>query len=256
MAANNTWEPDLGYWAGVGRSPRRQPSHSLRGASRRRVGGGQRPSPRRGRPAALGDWGARALRCSSRCSASSWPRTPLAGFPDGRREARAGSPSGSSACSLRCSSTARTSGSTRPAIALALLGTALVFEGGARRCVVGGLLAGLAVALRNDALVTFFTLGVAALVGRRSGSGVGERWRELAAGAAAFVGLLAGNWLIEKAVLATGTGAVPGGRSSRRRRHRPGPAAPGRGDHLRGRVRERVLARAGDRRRDRHRHPV
>ena len=106
----------------------------------------------------------------------------------------------------RRSSTAPTSGSTRPALALALLALALVLEGGGRRVVIGGLLAGLAIVMRNDMLITFVALGVAALlvVAEERTALRSRRWRELlVAGAArAFAVLVANAHRVARAVRA------------------------------------------------------
>ncbi|HTN78471.1 MAG TPA: hypothetical protein VMK16_02260 [Acidimicrobiales bacterium] len=102
-----------------------------------------------------------------------------------------------------------------PALALGLLAVALVLEGGMRKVLVGGAIAGLAVAMRNDMFATFAALGVAALVVPEERRRCGQRWRELAAGCAALISVVFANSVVEHFVLAPGTGSArAGGRVS------------------------------------------
>ncbi len=65
-----------------------------------------------------------------------------------------------------------------PALALGLLAVTLVLEGGVRKVVIAGAIAGLAAAMRNDMLATFAALGVAALVVPEERRRCRLRWRE------------------------------------------------------------------------------
>ena len=73
---------------------------------------------------------------------------------------------------------------------------------------LGGLIAGLAAVLRNDMLVTFAALGVAALVVPEERKRSLARWRELAVGCVALAGVLFVNLVVEHRVLAPGTGSA------------------------------------------------
>ena len=95
-----------------------------------------------------------------------------------------------------------------PALALALFALALVLEGGSRKAIIGGLLAGLAIVMRNDMFLTFVALGVAALLVREERRRCIARWRELAAGAAASFAVLITNVLVWRTVAGTATGSV------------------------------------------------
>ena len=113
MAENHTWTPDLGYWAsGVDPSGLHHPILFAYPAWRQ-LGGGERSPTRGRRPSSLA-----ARRCAppscSQCSASCSRPTPRAACRGGRRGAMDGSRCGSWGCSPRSSSTALTSGSTRP----------------------------------------------------------------------------------------------------------------------------------------------
>ncbi|HMK12458.1 MAG TPA: hypothetical protein VK461_12790, partial [Acidimicrobiales bacterium] len=102
-----------------------------------------------------------------------------------------------------------------PALALGLLAVALVLEGGLRKVLIGGAIAGLAVAMRNDMLATFAALGVAALLVPEERRRCLQRWRELGAGCAALLAVVFANTVIEHFVLAPGTGSArAGGRVS------------------------------------------
>ena len=95
-----------------------------------------------------------------------------------------------------------------PALALGLLAIALIFEGGRRRVLVGGLLAAVAIVMRNDILVTFVTLGSAAFVVSEERRRCLTRWRELALGAGACAVAVAANGLIERALFSSTSGSV------------------------------------------------
>lgn len=210
MAANNTWEPDLGYWAGsVDPGATNHPILFATPHGDAWVAVNGLPLVVAGRPL----WEMGGARLAVLIPVLS---VVLAAYAARRLSRWASGGDGWLALwFVGLLSPVLFYGADfwehAPAVGLALLGTALVLEGGARRCVVGGLLAGLAVALRNDALVTFFALGVAVLVVAEERERCRTRWRELSAGAAAFVGLLSANWLIEKAALAGGTGASRAG---------------------------------------------
>ena len=121
-----------------------------------------------------------------------------------------------------------------PALALALLAVALVLEGGGRKAVVGGLVAGLAVVMRNDLLATFAALGVAALLVPEERRRCRERWRELAAGCGALVGVVFLNVIVEHGVLASGAGSA-----------RAAGRAGGMGGDFAGRLRDAVITSVG-----------
>jgi hypothetical protein len=95
-----------------------------------------------------------------------------------------------------------------PAIALALLAIALIFEGGRGRVVVGALLGAVAVVMRNDVLVTFATLGVATLCVAEERKRSFARWRELALGAVVGASALFANGIVEKALFSSSSGTV------------------------------------------------
>lgn len=95
-----------------------------------------------------------------------------------------------------------------PALALGLLAIAVIFEGGRRRVLVGGLLAAVAIVMRNDILVTFVTLGTAAFVVSEERRRSLTRWRELALGAGACAVAVAANGLIERALFSSTSGSV------------------------------------------------
>ena len=121
-----------------------------------------------------------------------------------------------------------------PALALALLAVALVLEGGGRKAVVGGLVAGLAVIMRNDLLATFAALGVAALLVPEERRRCRERWRELAAGCGALIAVVFLNVVVEHGVLASGAGSA-----------RAAGRAGGMGGDFAGRLRDAVITSVG-----------
>ena len=121
-----------------------------------------------------------------------------------------------------------------PALALALLAVALVLEGGGRKAVVGGLVAGLAVIMRNDLLATFAALGVAALLVPEERRRCRERWRELAAGCGALIAVVFLNVVVEHGVLASGAGSA-----------RAAGRAGGMGADFAGRLRDAVITSVG-----------
>ena len=92
-------------------------------------------------------------------------------------------------------------------MALALLAVALAFEGGTRRIVIAGLLAGLAAVMRNDMLVVFVALGLGALLVRTERTRTRGRWRELAVGVGVLGLVLFVNSVVERMVLGTPTGS-------------------------------------------------
>ena len=122
-----------------------------------------------------------------------------------------------------------------PALALALLAVALVLEGGGRKAVVGGLVAGLAVIMRNDLLATFAALGVAALLVPEERRRCRERWRELAAGCGALIAV----------VFAQRHRRARGARVGARARHVPPGAPAASGADFAGRLRDAVITSVG-----------
>ncbi len=95
-----------------------------------------------------------------------------------------------------------------PALALAFLALALVLEGGSRRTIIGGLVAGLAIVMRNDMFLTFAALALAALLVKEERKRCISRWRELVVGAVASLAVLGTNALVWRAVAGTATGSV------------------------------------------------
>ena len=95
-----------------------------------------------------------------------------------------------------------------PALAFGLMAVALLLEGGGRRALLGGLLAGLAAVMRNDMLVTFAALALAALLVTEERRRTFDRWRELAVGAAACVATLIANVLLWRDLFGSVGGSV------------------------------------------------
>src|SRR4029450_1350133 len=77
-----------------------------------------------------------------------------------------------------------------PAVAFGLMAVALLLEGGGRRAVLGRLVAGLAAVMRNDMLVPYPALALAALLVTQERRRTFDRWRELTVGAAACLSTL------------------------------------------------------------------
>jgi hypothetical protein len=172
MAANNTWEPDLGYWAGsVDPGATNHPILFATPHGDAWVAVNGLPLVVAGRPL----WEMGGARLAVLIPVLS---VVLAAYAARRLSRWASGGDGWLALwFVGLLSPVLFYGADfwehAPAIGLALLGTALVVAEERERC-------------------------------RR-------RWRELSAGAAAFVGLLSANWLIEKAALAGGTGASRAG---------------------------------------------
>ncbi len=95
-----------------------------------------------------------------------------------------------------------------PGLALALLGIALIFEGGVRRTVLGGLLVGVAGIMRQEMLLGCVALAVGAVCVPVERTRSLRRWRELVLGAVACGATLVLNAFVERVWFGEATGSA------------------------------------------------